>query len=287
MDPHSIAALMPETDGHQFVFYGDCCSGIPGAPFASNFAQVNAALQRLQPQPDFILFLGDHIMGAYAEEHDLKGQWRYWFEREMAWLDADRVPIYHTTSNHNTLNAAAEDVWREVLPDIPDNGPPGQEGLSYWVRRDDLLLVVVNTSYSGLGGPGHVESDWLHSVLSAHRDARHKIVAGHHPALPVNGYDERPQWCIARSEAEPFWQTLVQHGVLAYFCSHIIAFDVQEHQGVVQICSGGAGTNYGPGGFMGAGEYHHFAQAALDEKELRLQTIDADGRIRERFSHPS
>ena len=199
---------------------------------------MNTSLQPLPPargnprQPSLVLFYAyrepawtaaEHSRALktfikLCEEHDLKGQWRYWFEREMAWLDADRVPIYHTTSNHNTLNAAAEDVWREVLPDIPDNGPPGQEGLSYWVRRDYLLLVVVNTSYSGLGGPGHVESDWLHSVLSAHRDARHKIVAGHHPALPVNGYDERPQWCIARSEAESFWQTLVRHGVLAYFC---------------------------------------------------------------------
>ena len=79
---------------------------------------------------------------------------------------------------------------------------------------------------------------------------------------------------------------LARRHVLAYLCSHIIAFDVQEHEGIVQICSGGAGTNHGPGGFMGDGEYHHFVQATLDANELRLQTIDTDGRVREQFTHP-
>ena len=75
--------------------------------------------------------------------------------------------------------------------------------------------------------------------------------------------------------------------VLAYLCSHVIAFDVQEHNDVLQICSGGAGTSCGPGGFMGEGEYHHFVQAALDAHDFRLQTIDPAGRVRERYACPS
>ena len=61
----------------------------------------------------------------------------------------------------------------------------------------------------------------------------------------------------------------------------MIAFDIQEHDGVLQICSGGAGTSSGPGGFMGEGEYHHLVQAALDSTEFRLQSIDVDGIARE------
>ena len=280
----TVTALIPRQDGHQFVFYGDCCSGIPGAPFDRNFSRVNAVLQRLGPPPDFILFLGDHIMGPYAEAHPIEEQWRYWLNGEMAWLDTSRIPLYHCTSNHDTDDTAAERVWRKVLPDIPGNGPPGQEGLSYWVRRKDLLLVMVNTSFSGIGGSGHVECAWLDAVLDANADARHKIVAGHHPAFPVNGYGERPGWCIVQEEADAFWSTLVRHRVLAYLCSHIIAFDVQEHGGVLQVCSGGAGTNFGDGGFMGDGEYHHFVQAALDSSDFRLQTVDVDGAVKETFS---
>jgi hypothetical protein len=282
-----VTQLVPKESGHQFVLYGDCCSGIPGGPFERNFAQVNSALQRLDPPPDFILFLGDHIDGAGCDAESLRAQWRYWLTKEMAWLDSAQIPVYHLTSNHNTFDLVSEAVWRETFPDIPRNGPSGQEGLCYWVRRGDLLLVIVNTSFSGLGGDGHVECAWLDATLSAHADARHKIVAGHHPVFPINGYDERPGWCIVQEEADAFWSILVRHGVLAYLCSHIIAFDVQEHDGVLQICSGGAGTNYGPGGFMGEGEYHHFVQAALDESEFRLQTIDPEGRVREHYAYPS
>ena len=279
-------ALLPAGSGHQFAFYGDCCSGIPGGRFESNFARVNAALQELDPPPDFIVFLGDHIAGAPGDADSLRGQWRHWLEKEMAWLDPSRIPVYHVTSNHDTFDPVSEAVWREVFPDIARNGPPGQEGLSYWVRRGDLLLVMVNTSFSGLGGYGHVECAWLDAVLAAHADATHKIVAGHHPAFPVNGYGERPLWCIAEEEAQSFWSVLVRRRVLAYLCSHIIAFDVQRHDGVLQICSGGAGTNAGPGGFMGEGEYHHFVQAALDAQGFRLQTIDPEGQVRERRAWP-
>jgi len=284
MKQQTIAAFTPQPGGHQFVFYGDCCSGIPGAPFEQNFSLVNRALRRLCPSPDFIVFLGDHIMGAYAEDPPLAEQWRYWLNNEMNWLDAARTPLYHCTSNHDTLDALSERVWREMLPDIPQNGPPGQEGLSYWVRRGDLLLVMANTSWSGLGGPGHVECAWLDATLAAHADARYKIVTGHHPIFPVNGYGEGPQWCIVEEEARAFWSILARHRILAYLCSHIIAFDVQEHDDVLQICSGGAGTNYGPGGFMGEGEYHHFVQASLDPGGLRLQAIDADGVARETYT---
>jgi len=281
-----VPALVPRGGGHQFVFYGDCCSGIPGGPFEGNFARVNAALQRLNPSPGFIVFLGDHITGQPAGADGLRRQWRRWLDVEMAWLNSRPTPVYHVTSNHDTFDRVSESVWREVLPDIPTNSPPGQEGLSYWVRRGDLLLVVVNTSFSGRGGEGHVESAWLDATLSANADARYRIVAGHHPVFPVNGYAERPLWCIAEDDAKMFWSVLVRHRVLAYLCSHIIAFDVQEHDGVLQVCSGGAGTNYGPGGFMGQGEYHHFVQAAIDAEGLRLQTVDVDGVVRESFSRP-
>jgi hypothetical protein len=204
----------------------------------------------------------------------------------MKWLDTDKIPLYHTTSNHDTPDVASENLWQEIFPDIPQNGPDNQKGLSYWIRRDDLLLIFVNTSFSGLGGSGHVECSWLENTLKTHTDARYKIVAGHHPVFPVNGYTDRPHWCIVQNEAYAFWNVLIRHNVLAYLCSHIIAFDVQQHQGILQVCSGGAGTNYGPGGFMGPGEYHHLVQAALDKNTFRLQSIDINGSPREHFSYP-
>ena len=151
------------------------------------------------------------------------------------------------------------------------------------MRRDDLLLVFVHTSWTGLGGEGHVETNWLRTVLRQHADARHKLVIGHHPVHPVNGFSGAYQREIGPECATLFWDTLVQAEVTAYLCSHILAFDVQVHQGVLQICTGGAGTaHHMPEGI----EYPHAVQATLDAEGLRYQVLDTDGTVRERLSWP-
>jgi len=72
---------------------------------------------------------------------------------------------------------------------------------------------------------------------------------------------------------------LVEHHVLAYVCSHVIAYDVRLREGVLQICSGGAGTRYGPtGDFMrGNSEFFHFLVCSLDNSGLYCEAIDEKG----------
>lgn len=278
-----IDAVLPHGAGHQFVFYGDSCSGVAGARNALAFARTNDVVRRLAPAPQFVVFAGDEIVGLTASEVELRRQWRHWLDVEMAWLDRSAIPLYNTTSNHTTYDEMSERVFSEVLDHLPRNGPSGQEGLSYYVRRDDLLLVFVHTSWSGLGGEGHIETDWLSTVLDQHADARFKFVVGHHPAFPVNGFSGEHQREINRSEAEDLWQVLADHDVTAYLCSHILAFDVQVHRGVLQLVSAGAATPYQMPADV---EYLHVVQAAVDALGLRYQVIDQEGQIRERLSWP-
>src|SRR5262249_31140051 len=92
---------------------------------------------------------------------------------------------------------------------------------------------------------------------------------------------------VVPEQGEAFWSVLVRHGVAAYLCSHIIAFDVQVHQDVLQITTGGAGTEAGPGGFMpGATEYLHLVQMACDHQGLRYQVLDTVGELRESLTWP-
>lgn len=278
-----IAALLPGGPGHQFVIYGDACSGQAGTPHEQNFSGINDVIRRLEPSPEFILFAGDEIAGLTASPDELRAQWRHWLDEEMGWLQGRDIPIWHATSNHTTYDRMSEGVFREVLEHLPRNGPPGQEGLSYWVRRDDLLIVFVHTLWTGLGGEGYVETDWLREVLHNHADARHKIVVGHHPVHPINGFRGAYVREVGPECAGPFWDTLVEAGVLAYFCSHILAFDAQVHRGVLQICTAGAGTAHRmPEGI----EYLHCVQVALDEAGLRYQVLDIEGRVREQLSWP-
>ena len=264
------------------MLYGDACSGIPGALHERTFAAVNAVLRRLTPPPEFIVFTGDEIAGLTVDPQQLRAQWDYWLANEMGWLDRRTTPIWHATGNHTTYDQMSETVFREVLK-LPRNGPPGQDGLSYWVRRDDLLVIFVHTHWSALGGEGHVEVEWLQEVLRRHSDARHKLVVGHHPVHPINGFSGPYQREIGPEHAPEFWSSLVEAEVLAYVCGHILAFDVQVHQGVLQICTAGAGTAHRmPEGI----EYLHCVQAALDAEGLRYQVLDANGLLRERLGWP-
>ena len=277
-----LPSIQPRGPGHHFVLYGDACSGIPGHPHEATFAAVNATIRRLEPPPEFILFLGDEIAGLTTDPDELRAQWRHWLDREMAWLDRATTKLWHATGNHTAYDATSESIFRDIL-NMPSNGPSAQEGLSYWVRRNDLLLVFVHTVFSGLGGEGHVETAWLHAVLHQHADARYKLVIGHHPVHPVNGFSGAYQRQIGPEHATLFWDTLVQAGVTAYLCSHILAFDVQVHRGVLQICTAGAGTAHRmPEGV----EYLHAVQAALDANGLRYQVLDIDGEVREHLSWP-
>lgn len=281
--PTALPAVVPRGPGHRFVFYGDACSGQPGALHEGTFAAVNAVVRRLDPLPEFIVFPGDEITGLTRDEAALRAQWRHWFEVEMAWLDRDLVPLFHTTANHTTYDPMSERVFAEVMAHLPRNGPPGQEGLSYWVRRGDLLMVFVHTLWSGLGGEGHVETDWLDATLAAQADARVKLVIGHHPLFPVNGFAGAFQRDIGPPHAEAFRATLRRHGVFGYLCSHILAFDIQVHDGILQVCTAGAGTAHRMPEDV---EYLHCLTAAIDAQGLRYRVLDTEGTVREALSWP-
>ncbi|CAN5372234.1 hypothetical protein BH10CHL1_BH10CHL1_37340 [soil metagenome] len=282
--PQPIPALLPRDGmGHQFVCYADSCSGVPQAAHASTFATVNAVVARLQPPPEFICFPGDEIVGLSADHEILRQQWQYWFVQEMAWLDQATIPVYHTTGNHTTYDAASEAVFREVMAHLPQNGPPDQIGLTYFVRDRDLLLICINTLWSGLGGEGWAETSWLDQVLAEHADATYKFVVGHHPVHPVNGFSGAYQRELAHDNGRRLWQILVKHRVFAYLCSHILAFDVQVHTGILQILTAGAGTAHRMPEEL---EYLHCVQLALDQQGMRYQVLDTAGHIREWLAWP-
>ena len=128
-----------------------------------------------------------------------------------------------------------------------------------------------------------METDWLDRTLAAHADARHKLVMGHHPIFPVNGFAGAFQREAGPDDGAAFWRILVRRGVAAYLCSHMLAFDVQVHEGVLQIMSAGAGTARL---LPPETEYLHCVQVALDAFGLRYQTRDTAGALREWLSWP-
>lgn len=280
---HAIRAWLPRGEGHQFVVYSDACSGVAGAPHEATFASVNAIVSRLGPAPEFICFPGDEVIGLTADEEALRKQWEHWFNVEMSWLDRARTPLFHTTGNHTTYDAMSDRVFREVLSHLFQDAHPEADGLNYAVQRGDLLLVFIDTLTWSLGGEGHVETEWVERTLAEHSDARHKLVFGHHPVFSVNGFSGAYQRDIASADGATLWDCFVRHGVLAYVCSHILAYDVQVHEGVLQILTAGAGAAHR---MPEETEYLHAIQAALDTGGLRYQVLDTAGTVKEWLDWP-
>lgn len=287
----NVPALLPrDPSGRHFVLYADCCSGVPGAPNEKTHRAVNAIVSRIRPRPEFIAFPGDAVMGYVTDAQTLRQQWRHWQQNEMTWLEDAGLPLYQSTSNHNTYDETSEEIFREFHPDLPQNGTGDQKGLAYAVRRGNLLYV--STHQPDRTRPYRrtmtIDTAWLDEILREHADATFKFVCGHYPVFPVNGYTQYPLWCFRPEERRPFWDVLVRHRVNAYLASHILAFDVQSHEGILQIVSGGAGT-------MGTGslalmpvrsEYLHAVQMAVDEAGLRYRVVGVDGRGRESLAWP-
>lgn len=279
----NIKVLFPGENGHHFVIYGDSCSGIPDTLHASNLSAINNVLKNLVSAPEFIIFPGDEISGLTNDERKLRKQWNYWLHTEMVWIKQKKIPLYNTTGNHTTYNKMSERIFRDLFSHLPQNGPLKQKGLSYFVKHDNLLLVFVNTMWSGLGGEGRVETDWLDSVLSQNSNMKYKFVIGHHPVFPVNGFSGDFQREIEPENGKRFWNVLKNHDVLAYFCSHILAFDVQVHDGILQILTAGAGTAHRMPEEI---EYLHLMQTAIDSSGLRYQVLDLNGQLREWLKWP-
>jgi len=112
-----------------------------------------------------------------------------------------------------------------------------------------LLMAFVNSGWSGLGGEGQIEMQWLATTLPEHKDTHYELVIGHHP---------RAAMCLRLFAA-------------------ILAFDVQVHRGVLQICSAGAGAAHRmPEGI----EHLNCASIAIDDESGRYQVLDGDGTAR-------
>ena len=147
-----ISALLPRGQGHQFVVYGDACSGVAGALHESTFASVNAAVRRLTPSPEFILFLGDEIAGYTADADTLRQQWRHWLDHDpvlskaevrdsghglhvLLWLDE---PIIVADGEARQW----DDIARGICNALP--GDPNLNGIIALTRP----IGAVNTKYN-------------------------------------------------------------------------------------------------------------------------------------------
>jgi hypothetical protein len=149
--------------------------------------------------------------------------------------------LRHIPSNHVHFSPESARVYERFC------------GNAEWTENiDGIQYLAINTADIDRHGDAGIDVERLERRLAALDPTLPIVALGHHPIWPVNGYTTPQQWVVPAPQGQEAWDVMRAHGVRLYACSHIIAFDVQLRDGIVQLCTGGAGTEYGPNAAMPA-----------------------------------
>jgi len=267
-------------------------------PLAEQIAKTGA---------DFVLFPGDLMTGSLRQSTSQKylDQWR----TTMAPVYKAGIKVYPIAGNHEWTYYNLPEVWRQAFSELPDNGPKGEEKMTYSFTHKNALVVGLDQYFNHRH---EVDQKWLDKQLAA-RDAKaqpHVFVFGHEPAYAALHAD-----CLDNDEQarDAFIQSLVDAGGLLYFCGHDHFYNHAEIRGFLrnnqpvafhQLITGTAG---GPiyhwkgeyGGKNGAGKtvvkighdehWGSFCQVDVDDLKVTIKYIkrqdNGDYSVDETFSY--
>jgi hypothetical protein len=244
-----------------FVYFGDTrdwdntTTGI--SPHLNEIAKGIAA-----DKPDLVLHGGDLINGGVVYPRSIatgnySAQFRNWMDAVSPiynYSTQTGIPLYVVRGNHedgiNVLPLPELLTAYLASPPaaaMPANGPPGEERLTYSVTHKGAKFIALDEYYPHDGVKETINQTWLDEQLTT--DTRpFMFVVGHAPAYNVTDVNDEYILGIASHprERDTFWNSLVQHHVLAYFCGHVHAYIRAESQGVQQVLVGNGGAQPDP-----------------------------------------
>ena len=209
----------------KFALLGDC-RGMESGEGSVNGARVSVlepmAAEVARERPQLVLFSGDLANGSILCG-SLAKQWATW-KKAMGPIYEAGIPVYACRGNHEERQdfppGHAIKAWRRFFPELPQNGPPGQEGLTFSLQVENATFIGFDVfagrvqtlnppGYSGLVSPWvidqikHSRTPWvfLFSYASA--------FIGHH----TDGLSSAP------AERDALWDALGEKGGI-YMAGH-------------------------------------------------------------------
>lgn len=220
-------------DAFRFAVLGDSRGGDNGVNSAI-LSEITAAL--LTENVDLVLFTGDLVSDG------TQSALQYWVQLFMEPLQTAGIPVYPCRGNHDVGSGPA--VWNAVFSGpyaLPDNGPPGETGLTYSFTYKNALFIAVEQNL--IARLYEVDQPWLDEQL-AENPLPHVFVFGHYPAFAVTHPD-----CMASfpTPRDAFWNSLGRAEARVYFAGHDHFYDhavIQDLWGlrIHQYVAGTAGA---------------------------------------------
>ncbi|MBN2273567.1 MAG: metallophosphoesterase, partial [Bacteroidales bacterium] len=204
-------------------------------------------------EPAFVMIAGDLVNGHWwnspqCVEHMGTIYYSGWVRR----MQEHGLKYYTAVGDHELgddpwppekvkLIPALEKVYSEQL-DMPGNGPENKKGLAYYVRRDNLLMITVET-FEVIDDSLHVDVTgeqlkWFTEVLNANRDATFKIVQGHVPVWGEVKSRSSSRLMLNNGKESAFYKTMKEYDVDIYLAGEFHDVTVLESDGIWQIVHG-------------------------------------------------
>ncbi len=191
----------------RFIVTGDSRGGDNGV---NTEILGELACEIVKKKVDFVLFSGDLVKG-YTDQTTLESQLNTWRNTMQPVYGAD-IKVYAVRGNHDVGKPAGVTAWNSIFGDMPDNGPAGEENLTYSLVHKNAFIVGVDEYVN----PHRVNQEWVDGQFTANTRL-HIFVFGHEPAFKarhVDCLDDYP------ADRDRFWASIEKAGGRVYFCGH-------------------------------------------------------------------
>jgi len=209
-----------------FAVLGDQ-RGKPSSATGVNDAVVQAMVSDIVNNRGVSLVLagGDQIHGIPnavppPPPPDLPTMYQNWRTDMGALLNIS----YPVRGNHETYGEISNPYpyyWdtciSQVLTQIPQNGPSGEQGMTYSFTNQNAFFMGVDQFMPD--NSDRVNQTWVNEQLSANT-LPHVFVYGHLPAAATQPLSQEQSLATWPANRDDFWQSLGAAGAMVYFCGH-------------------------------------------------------------------
>jgi hypothetical protein len=253
-----------------------------GNPQAGWEETLDWFFDRLQKEgPDFMLNAGD-IMDArwWTDANEVRQKTEQYWGGFRKRFDDRAMTIYVAPGDHeygDDGGLTKGDIARAFgeqftkLMGMPRNGPSNHMGRAYFVRKNNLLLISLDT-FEDKGEKfgytvGNEQLTWMEQTLVANKDAEFIIVQGHLPVVgPVRSKNSSASM-LEEGTNSALWKLMLKHGVDVYLCGEHHRITIKKHDGIWQIVHGA---------LWGTQTDLNYLRGTVRPKEMKLELLEFD-----------
>ena len=158
-----------------------------------------------------------------------------------------------------------------ALMDMPRNGPANHLGRAYYVRKNNLLIITLDT-FEDAGGEfkyivGEDQLAWMERTLISNKDAEFVVVQGHLPIVgPVRSKNSSASMLRNGTDSD-LWKLMVEHDVDVYLCGEHHRITVKKQDGIWQVVHGA---------LWGTQTDLNYMRGTVRPGEMRLELLEFD-----------